>query len=262
MACSGKRIRLGEAPLDWRVDAGTVVDSSERSTGAVPSSLSSADGANATVPSSPIDTSESHADDAGTACNPAGVAPDEVVWIGDSWFTIPGTQRTRVEELARQAGTLGAGESYENRAEAASNLAAIVEQYEASKEGDPPRVLIMDGGTWDTIVAAGSPSTVARVIVDFNAFLERVATDGTVQHLIYMLMPELPQIPGVAALRPGLMEACDNSRVPCHFLDLQPLWADHPEYTSMPDGIQASAEGATVIADQIWAIMRRECIAQ
>jgi hypothetical protein len=47
--------------------------------------------------------------------------------------------------------------------------------------------------------------------------------------------------------------------VPCHFLDLQPRWAGHPEYS---DGIQASSAGASVIADSIWSIMQDECIAQ
>lgn len=244
VACSGKRIRLGDAPLELRTDASAPLESSQSSATAE------------------VEASTSGVEDAGPTCARGDVAPDEVVWIGDSWFTIPGIQRTRVEELARQAGALGESESYESRAAAASDLTAIVQQYEAAKAGNPPRVLIMDGGTWDTIVTNGSPTTVARVVVDFSAFLERVATDGSVQHIIYMLVPELPQIPGVAALRPGLTEACANSIVPCHFLDLQPLWVGHPEYTSMPDGIQASAEGASVIADRIWAIMQRECIAQ
>ena len=44
-------------------------------------------------------------------------------------------------------------------------------------------------------------------------------------------------------------------------VDLQPLWANHPEYTAA-DGIQASPAGATVIADAIWATMQDNCIEQ
>lgn len=263
--CSGKRVRLGDARLDpGTADSGIAGRSDEPDDGGLVDVSSSATttaddfgtGTTEGNPSTPPDA------DAGPECTRDGYTPDQVVWIGDSWFTIPGIQKTRVEELARSGGALAEGESYENRAAAASDLAAIVQQYDASKAGNPPRVLIMDGGTWDTIVSNGSPSTVARVIVDFNAFLERVAAEGLVEQIIYMLVPELPQIPGVAELRPGLMEACGNSAAPCHFLDLQPLWDGHPEYTSMPDGIQASALGATVIAEEIWSIMRRECIAQ
>jgi hypothetical protein len=53
---------------------------------------------------------------------------------------------------------------------------------------------------------------------------------------------------------------CAGSTVPCHFLDFQRLWNGHPEYTAS-DGIQASVAGATVIADNIWAIMQEYCIA-
>ena len=47
--------------------------------------------------------------------------------------------------------------------------------------------------------------------------------------------------------------------MPCHFLDLQPLWAGHPEYSS---SIQSSEAGAKVIANAIWVIMQQNCIAQ
>lgn len=262
-ACTGKRVRLGEAPLGF--DSG-VVSMSEPELAAT----SSPDLTSTTVGDAPSfrgSSNESSTElaatsDGGAPCTSSGIASNEVVWIGDSWFTIPGSQRTRVEELAQAAGKLSAEESYESRAEAASDLAAVVEQYEAARAASPRRVLIMDGGTWDTIVSNGSAASVARVIVEFNDFLTQLGAEGSVEHLIYMLVPELPQVPGVAELRPGLVEACTNSVVPCHFLDLQPLWEGHPEYTSMPDGIQASAQGALVIAEQIWSIMQRECIAQ
>jgi hypothetical protein len=50
--------------------------------------------------------------------------------------------------------------------------------------------------------------------------------------------------------------------VPCHFLDLEPLWTNHPEYTDSTNNIQASEAGAIVIADQIWKLMQDNCIAQ
>lgn len=147
-------------------------------------------------------------------------------------------------------------------AAAASDLAAIARQYRMRRGSQrPPRVLIMDGGTWDTILSNGSEASITRVVGEFRDFLSEVAADGSVQHIVYVLCPELPTIPGVAQLRPGLSDACAASAVPCHFLDLQPLWAHHPQYTA-PDGIQASEQGAAVIADQIWSIMQAQCIAQ
>ena len=59
------------------------------------------------------------------------------------------------------------------------------------------------------------------------------------------------------------MNACTESTVPCYFLDLQSVWAGHPEYntagTSPPVPTDA---GGTAIADAIWAIMQAKCIAQ
>ena len=153
-------------------------------------------------------------------------------------------------------------DDYIDLAAAAATLAAIVNQYDTEEaSATTVKMLIMDGGTWDTLVAGGTTASVSGVVATFTQFLAKVASDGTVEHIIHYLPPELPSIAGVAALRPLLRQACAQSSVPCHFLDLQPLWAGHPEYTAT-DGIQASTAGATVIADAIWEIMQENCIAQ
>jgi hypothetical protein len=161
--------------------------------------------------------------------------------------------------------TIGESEEYANLAEPAVYLSDIIEQYEARQAGTTKvKVLLMDGGTWDTIMAdpaIGLDATVRGVVAEFQEFLAKVASDGTVEHIVYFLMPELPRIPGVRELRPGLQDACENSTVPCYFLDLQPLWEGHPEYTDVSE-IQSSEAGAIVIADEIWRIMQQNCIAQ
>jgi hypothetical protein len=195
-------------------------------------------------------------------CPHAQVPASAVLWIGDTWVNIPGTQHTRVRDLAFAAGAIGANDDYVDLAAPSTTLAEIVSQYDTEEaSATKVRVLIMDGGTWDTLVAGGSSASVSSVVATFQQFLPKVASDGTVEHIIYYLPPELPSIAGVAALRPQLQQACAQSSVRCHFLDLQPLWAGHPEYTAS-DGIQSSTAGATVIADAIWAIMQQNCIAQ
>jgi hypothetical protein len=185
-----------------------------------------------------------------------------VLWIGDTWILIPGTQHERVREHAFMAGILGPDEDYENRAEPSTFLSDIVGQYEAQQAGPTKvKVLLMDGGTFDTIMAGGSAASVTAVASEFEQFLTKVASDGTVEHVVYFLMPELPMISGVAELRPLLRAACSASTVPCHFLDLQPFWEGNPGYTD-GSGFQASVAGATVIADEIWKIMQQNCIAQ
>ena len=71
--------------------------------------------------------------------------------------------------------------------------------------------------------------TVNDVANTFTQFLAQVASDGTVEHVIYFLMPEIQGIPGVAALRPLLQAACMASSVHCHFIDLNGIWSS--DYT-------------------------------
>jgi hypothetical protein len=193
----------------------------------------------------------------GAACAPGSTEANEVLWIGDSWITLPGTQLSRLRELAQLAGAIGPNESYATRAIAAADIADVVDQYEAQQaSGTPVKVLLMNGGTWDTINGA----SVASVMATFEQFLSRVASDS-VEHIVYFLQPELPTIPGVAELRPLLRSACEGSAVPCHFVDLNPIWQGHPEYTG-PSGIQASEVGGEAIAEAIWGVMQEHCIAQ
>lgn len=237
LGCGGKRIRLGDA----------------------------APGADGGVPSAGGSASGDGGSGDGT-CLPGRALASEVLWIGDSWIQIPGTQHTRVRDLARASGAIGASEDYANEAAPATDMAAIAQQYRARQSGAVKvKVLLMDGGTWDPIAAQakGEPIGPAMngAISTFEAFLSEVALDGTVEHIVYFLVPELPSIPGVATMRPNLQAVCGASAVPCHFLDLQPLWLGHPEYAAS-DGIQASEAGARVIADEIWGIMQDNCIAQ
>ena len=204
---------------------------------------------------------------AGTeACLHALVAAGEVLWIGDSWILDPGIQHDRVRDLAREAGTIGQNEDYFNLATAASNMAAVAKQYDARESGATKvKVLLMDGGTWDPIAAqtsgASIPAAIDNSISTFQRFLANVASDGTVEQIVYFLVPELATVPGVATMRPRLQRACADSSVACHFIDLQPYWLGHPEYTAA-NGIQSSDAGAVVIADLIWATMQDNCIAQ
>jgi hypothetical protein len=205
-----------------------------------------------------VDSTAGEGGSSGAACVSGSTEADEVLWIGDSWITLPGTQLSRLRELAQLAGAIGPNESYATRAIAAASIADVVDQYEAQQaSGTPVKVLLMNGGTWDTLNGA----SVASVMVTFEQFLSKVASDGSVEHIVYFLQPELPTIAGVAELRPLLRTACEGSAVPCHFLDLNPIWQGHAEYTG-PSGIQASEAGGVAIAEAIWDVMQNHCIAQ
>jgi len=249
--CGDKLIRLGDQTAE--LGGG----------GAVGSSGASATGGSTMVagPGGEGGVSGSNA-----PCPHAQVLASEVLWIGDSWVNDPGTQNSRVRDLARAAGAIGSNDDYTVLAAAAADMAAVAKQYDTRESGATKvKVLIMDGGTWDGIAAqmsgASVPDALDNSASTFRRFLAKVASDGTVEHIVYYLVPELPSVPGVAMLRPQLQKACVDSAVPCHFIDLQPSWSGHPEYTAL-NGIQSSETGAVVIANLIWTTMQDNCIAQ
>lgn len=202
----------------------------------------------------------------GSVCTHAQVNANEVLWIGDSWILMPGSQVTRVRDRARDAGAIGPSDDYVNAAAPATTMSAIANQYATREMGATKvKVLIMDGGTWDTIVANMSGASISAAAMSagtaFDQLLALIASDGTVEDIIYFLTPELGGIPGVATLRPLVKQSCEGSTIRCHFLDLQPLWAGHSDYTA-PGDTFASEMGAQVLADAIWGIMQDKCIAQ
>ena len=260
-SCGGERLRLGDGaePSDVTMVGGASGHSGAGEGGGGSGGTTEATGGSP----EPVGGSAGEAGSSGGgACERGRVSAAEVLWIGDTWITIPGLQYRRVEELARAAGALGARDEYVVLAAPATRLTDIRAQYGARQAGAiPPKVVIMNGGTWDTIIDNGSDASVAGVIDTFELFLDEVASDGSVEQIVYFLQPELPTIPRVSSLRPELRRLCDGSTVPCYFIDLQGLWVGHPEYTA-PDGIQASDAGGRVIGEAIWAVMVENCIAQ
>lgn len=257
--CAGELIRLGDGAAGASTFGGTA---------GAGGALGNAGGTTAGGGTASAGDTSAVAGSAGSPapCTHGQVSANQVLWIGDSWITIPGTQYTAVRDRARSSGAIGRSEDYVNLAAAAASMDDVAKQYETQESGpNKVRVLIMDGGTWDGIAAQQSggsvPDAVANAEARFQQFISRVASDGTVEHIIYFLVPALPSIPAVDSLRPVVAAACANSAVPCYFIDLQDAWADHPEYTG-PSGIQASDAGAAVIADLIWSTMQDHCIAQ
>ena len=63
-------------------------------------------------------------------------------------------------------------------------------------------------------------------------------------------------------LRPLLQDVCDNSPVPCQFLDLRPVFEDNYSSFVQAGGLNPTTEGARATAQAIWAVMEDGCIAQ
>ena len=244
VASCGEQVRLGDAILG---------DATTDGTGG-----SDGDGDGSTE-----DRPGSGGADGDAACGSGRVNPNAVVWIGDSWG-----DHSRHPAHASEGSRPRIGcHWFERRVRRARSTehqhVGDCGSVQRSRSWSDPGSNSDHGrrGTWDTLTAGGTDSSVAKAVGGFKQLLATAESDGTVQNIIYFLQPELPAIVGVAALRPQLRQACSDSAVPCYFIDLQPLWVGHPEYTA-GDGIQASTAGATVIADQIWATLRQHCIAQ
>ncbi len=144
--------------------------------------------------------------DGGGTCQHGLVKANEVLFVGDSWVRIPGTQPldTRVRDLARAAGAIGPTEDYVDLAAGGTTIATIASQYNTQEAGATKvKVLVMDGGGWDTILAGGSDASVTGVVNTFTQHLAKVASDGTVQHIVYFLYPELPDHLGSGRLAAG-----------------------------------------------------------
>jgi lysophospholipase L1-like esterase len=194
------------------------------------------------------------------------VKANEVLWIGDSWIEIPGTQHTMVRDLARTSGALGQNEDYVDKAVSGSPITTIIQQYTAYQAGATKvKVLLMDGGGIDVMQQNKTQASVDGVVEKVKAHLTKVKADGTVQQIIYYTYPQLPASgPGQDVgpkLQPGLQAACEASAVPCHYLYLEPLFMGHPEYIGS-DSLHPSEAGAKVIAQAVWDIMKKNCIAQ
>lgn len=201
---------------------------------------------------------DSDSDSAG--CSSDEIQPSEVLLIGDSWISL---SATGVGERAKSWGSLSSNEDYVYQAASGATIEDIVAQYDSySASSDTPvKVVIMNGGGVDTFGGLGSEDSLSHVIETFTLFLSKLAQSSSVDHVIYSLYAEGSSIPGIAELRSPMKTVCAESLVPCHFLDLQPLWEEHSEYISS-DTINPSAEGASAIASAIWSVMQHNCIAQ
>jgi lysophospholipase L1-like esterase len=104
--------------------------------------------------------------------------------------------------------------------------------------------------------AGGSQAQAQKNVNAFKQFLAKVKSDGTVQKMIYYIYPSEQVAPGVTYWKPLMQKACEESPVPCYFIDLAPLFTGHPEYMGS-DGIHPSDVGGTVVGNAVWDAMKK-----
>jgi hypothetical protein len=211
--------------------------------------------------------------DPSARCPVNDVNANEVVVIGDTFFAASHSITASLEDLARQAGVLGANERYRDYSSVLGNTLAlqgngIETQYATANAESRVRVVLMTGGGADVllgscdVVSPTCPLLVAAAQAA-RSLLSRMAADG-VAHVVYAYYPDPTNAAlrqKVDELRPLLASACASSPVPCHWVDLRPTFDGNAAYLGA-DGTTPTTEGALASAGAIWATMQAQCVAQ
>jgi hypothetical protein len=180
-----------------------------------------------------------------------------VLIVGDSYF--PAANSEIPNELRRLSGA-----NYRDVSVPGTKMAAIAMSYTRNRTPQP-KVVIMDGGGNDILQNPGCAPGCAQemqAVADARNFLKQMATDG-VQDVVFLFYYDMPALKaGLDWMRPQMRTECEQSPVPCHFVDVQPLFAGMDASTYTVDGIHPNKASADIIAGAVWSRMQQDCVAQ
>jgi hypothetical protein len=196
----------------------------------------------------------------------------EVVFIGESFIALSGAIPRLTTQLARDAGTIGMGDSYRSYAVSGTQLTTgeIPMQYEDAKREGAVKVILMDGAGNDLLLGNrcqnGFDASCMEIVSVVDKLFKELKQDG-VKDVVYFFYPDPMGIgaqikDAMDMLRPEMKKFCDGSTdVRCIWVDQRESWdGNYDKYTS--DGIHPTDAGAMASAQQIWDAMVAHCIAQ
>jgi hypothetical protein len=207
-------------------------------------------------------------------CARGNLPANQVLVIGDSFFATTHQITAYLEGLARDAGAVSVGERYRDRSSLIGNALAlggngIEDQYTSGAAEAEVKVVVMNGGGADALLGSCDSANASCAVVTAaasaaQALFAKLATDN-VEQVVYAFYPD----PGDAnvkaridALRPLIQNACENAPLPCHWVDLRTVFADHYGEYVQTDQLNPTDAGARASAAAIWATMQQSCIAQ
>lgn len=206
-------------------------------------------------------------------CAASNVAAEDVLVLGDVLIELS-IYVEQLEERMVEAGSLVEGAHYRDNAQAVSSRLAsgslsFDAQYTTARADGVPRVIIMDGGATDVLnddcadtLTPDCPAAAAAVRGAEQLFA-RFADDG-VEQVVYFFYGDPVDNPslkdGIDLMRSLLENVCGHSPVPCHWLDLRPVFEDHPEFVGV-DGLVFTDAGATAAAAATFELMQARCVA-
>lgn len=207
------------------------------------------------------------------SCLPPALAPSEVLVMGDALIELT-TFTSRLEQLATSAGVLAANEHFRDHAAAMTSILSqsgplsFFEQYAEARQQGSARIIVLDGGETDMLNAdCGSELSYACPIMQatvsgFQELLRQFALDE-VQHVVYFFYPDPRDNAKLKAhldvLRPLFENACGQSQVACHWIDLRATFSGVPNYLGA-DGIVLSEAGGNAAAELVWQRMQQRCL--
>lgn len=206
-------------------------------------------------------------------CVDSKLASGEVLILGDALIELT-TFVSRLEQNATAAHVLAEGEHFRDQASAMTSVLSqagalsFFEQYSDARQQGNARVIVMDGGETDMLNADCAPELsyacpiIAATVAGYQKLLKQFADDG-VEHLVYFFYPDPRENDKLKshldALRPLFENACGQSPVACHWIDLKASFSGNASYLGA-DGIVLSEAGANVAADLVWQRMQERCI--
>lgn len=207
-------------------------------------------------------------------CVAGEIAANEVLIIGDSFFATTHQVTAYLENLARSAGVLPAGQRYRDQSRLTGNALALLDegirdQYEMAMADAPAKVVIMNGGGADVLLGSCDvvdPQCPLMVAASdaLRSLFQQMATDG-ITDVVFVAYPD-PQPVAVREkmdiLRPLFEEACEQSPVSCKLVDLRPVFEGNYDEYIQPTGLNPTDLGSEATASAIWATMQQACIAQ
>jgi hypothetical protein len=199
------------------------------------------------------------------SCAPRSVGAGSVLVIGDELFAGPNRVATALDTLAQSSGVLPADAQFRDASSSnldtlAYNGNGIAAQYLLGNRNGDARLVIMTGGAVDALsgncpmLNVECPVFLAAAL-DAADLLQQMAADG-VQEVVYAYYPD-PADSGQKAridlLRTLIQPVCEQSLLPCYFLDLRPVFQGHESDYVAATGLTSQGSAATATA--IWNLV-------
>lgn len=227
----------------------------------------------------------------GSVEHPCTPKASQTVVIGDSY--INWVSHSFPTDMARVAGETWRMYAIGGTSMGSGGIGLIPDQFDRALAADPDiKTVVMTGGGNDVLVCDGvrwpncasckngsiaepCPSIVQTALDRAEQVMQKAASSG-VRDVVYFFYPHVPNGTLIGGTNPNnildfalpkVKALCDSAasktggRLRCHFVDMIPVFANHPEYFVSGD-IHPNSLGSAAMAQAIWANMRTNCVSQ